>query len=188
LEEVNPQNLNHKLLLELAQAYGGEGMAEMLRRRETALDTAVAPQGASITGGIDNLDDYAACQIKRPEDLRDLFVNNFYFGCEADDPMNAWAFNRRCNPFRAQLNALFGSDIGHFDVPDMTHVVPEAHELVDDGLISEADFRDFVFANPVRFWGEANPNFFKGTAVEAEAAALLAGASQRTEQAASLSK
>jgi len=188
LEEVNPQNLNHKLLLELAQAYGGEGMAEVLRRRETALDTAVAPQGASITGGIDNLDDYAACQIKRPEDLRDLFVNNFYFGCEADDPMNAWAFNRRCNPFRAQLNALFGSDIGHFDVPDMTHVVPEAHELVDDGLISEADFRDFVFANPVRFWAEANPNFFKGTAVEAEAAALLAGASQRTEQAASLSK
>ena len=188
LEEVNPQNLNYKLLLELAQAYGGEGMAEVLRRREAALDTAVAPQGAAITGGIDNLDDYAACQIKRPEDLRDLFVNNFYFGCEADDPMNAWAFNRRGNPFRAQLNALFGSDIGHFDVPDMTHVVPEAHELVDDGLISEADFRDFVFANPVRFWGEANPNFFKGTAVEAEAAALLAGASQRTQQAASLSK
>jgi len=173
LEEVNPKNLNYKLLLELAEAYGGEGMAEVLRRREAALDTAVAPQGATITGGIDNLDDYAACQIKRPEDLRDLFMNNFYFGCEADDPMNAWAFNRRGNPFGAQLNALFGSDIGHFDVPDMTHVVPEAHELVDDGLISEDDFRDFVFANPVRFWGEANPNFFKGTAVEAEAAKLL---------------
>jgi hypothetical protein len=30
-----------------------------------------------------------------------------------------------------------------------------------------------VFANPVHFWGEANPNFFKGTAVEAEAALLL---------------
>jgi hypothetical protein len=27
------------------------------------------------------------------------------------------AFDRRVNPFGARLNALFGSDIGHFDVP-----------------------------------------------------------------------
>jgi predicted TIM-barrel fold metal-dependent hydrolase len=188
LEAVNPQNLNQKLLLELAQAYGSEEMAEVLRRRDAAFDTAVTPQSASTTGGIDNLDDYAACQIKRPEDLRDLFVNNFYFGCEADDPMNAWAFHRQGNPFGARLQALFGSDIGHFDVPNMADVVPEAHELVEDGLISEDDFRDFVFANPVRFWGEANPNFFKGTAVEAEAAALLSGSYKGDGRDAQLSK
>jgi predicted TIM-barrel fold metal-dependent hydrolase len=188
LEAVNPQNLNQKLLLELAEAYGSEGMAEVLRRRDAAFDTAVAPQSAVTTGGIDNLDDYAACQIKRPEDLRDLFTKNFYFGCEADDPMNAWAFNRQGNPFGAQLNALFGSDIGHFDVPNMADVVPEAYELVEDGLISEDDFRDFVFANPVRFWGEANPNFFKGTAVAAEAAALLSGSYKEAGRDAQLSK
>jgi hypothetical protein len=34
---------------------------------------------------------------------------------------------------------------------DMAHVVPEAYELVGDGLISEDDFRDFVCANAVRF-------------------------------------
>ena len=73
------------------------------------------------------------------------------------------------------MNVLFGSDIGHFDVPDMKDVVPEAYELVEDELITEDDFRDFMFINPVRFWGEANPNFFKGTRVEKEAAALLAG-------------
>jgi len=174
LEEVNPKNLDHKLLMELAGAYGSNGMAEILHQRDAALDTAMPPQSATITGGIDNLDDYAACRIRRPEDLRDLFADNFYFGCEADDPLNAWAFNRRGNPFGARLQALFGSDIGHFDVPDMTDVVPEAYELVEDGLMSEDDFRDFVFANPVRFWGEANPNFFRGTAVETEAAALLA--------------
>ena len=56
----------------------------------------------------------------------------------------------------------------------MAHVVPEAHELVEHGLISESDFRDFTFANPVRFWGEANPDFFKGTAVETAAAEVLA--------------
>ena len=49
-----------------------------------------------------------------------------------------------------------------------------AYELVEDELITADDFRDFMFVNPVRFWGEANPNFFKDTRVEKEAAALLA--------------
>jgi hypothetical protein len=74
----------------------------------------------------------------------------------------------------ARLNAIFSSDIGHFDVPDMTEVVPEAYELVEHELITEADFRDFMFANAVRFWGEVNPDFFKGTAVEKQAAEVLA--------------
>jgi hypothetical protein len=86
--------------------------------------------------------------------------------------MNAWAFNRRSNPFGARLQALFGSDIGHFDVQNMAGVVPEAYELVEDGLISEDDFRDFMFTNPVHFWGEANPNFSKGPC--GKSAALLA--------------
>lgn len=30
-----------------------------------------------------------------------------------------------------------------------------------------------MFANPVRFWGKANPEFFKGTVVEKEAEAIL---------------
>ena len=86
---------------------------------------------------------------------------------------NAWAFDGKFNPFGARLNALFGSDIGHFDVADMAHVLPEAYELVEEGLISEDDFRDFTFANPVRFWGEADPDFFKGTAVEGAASEVL---------------
>src|SRR4030095_10622680 len=44
-----------------------------------------------------------------------------------------------------------------------------AHEL-----ISTDDFRDFMFTNAVRFWGEVNPDFFKGTAVEKQAAETLA--------------
>ena len=36
-----------------------------------------------------------------------------------------------------------------------------------------ADFKDFMFTNPVQFYGEANPDFYKGTKVEKEAAALL---------------
>jgi hypothetical protein len=53
-------------------------------------------------------------------------------------------------------------------------VVPEAYELVEHGLLSDDDFRDFMFTNAVRFWGEVNPEFFKGTAVEKEAGRVLA--------------
>ena len=35
------------------------------------------------------------------------------------------------------------------------------------------DFRDFMFENAVRFWGEVNPAFPKGTAVEKAAAEVL---------------
>jgi hypothetical protein len=55
----------------------------------------------------------------------------------------------------------------------MTDVVPEAYELVEHELITSDDFRDFMFTNAVRFWGEVNPDFFKGTAVENAAAETL---------------
>ena len=173
LEETNPQHLNQALLRDLAQKYGDARLQAALQHSDGLFEA----EGSRATGGIADLDDYAACQITQPEDLRDLFVPNFYFGCEADDRMNAWAFNRQCNPFEARLNTLFGSDIGHFDVLNMADVLPEAYELVEDELISQDDFRDFVSTNPIRFWGEANPDFFKGTAVEKDAAAVLASVS-----------
>ena len=97
----------------------------------------------------------------------------FYFGCEADDPSNAWAFNAKGNPLGARLNAIYSSDIGHFDVPDMLGVVPEAYEMVEDGLVTADDFRDFTFGNVVRLFGSGNPRFFEGTRVAREAAAIL---------------
>jgi hypothetical protein len=57
--------------------------------------------------------------------------------------------------------------------------VPEAYELVEHGLLTGEDFRDFMFANAVRFWGEVNPDFFKGTAVEKPAAEVLAQSAPR---------
>jgi hypothetical protein len=41
------------------------------------------------TGGLEELDDFAQCKITRKEDWYDLFATPFYFGCEADDRMNA---------------------------------------------------------------------------------------------------
>jgi len=137
-------------------------MAEYLRKSGGEIDA----RSLTRPEAPEQLDDFAACGIRRAEDIRDLFASSFYFGCEADDPINAWAFNRKFNPYGARLNALFGSDIGHFDVPDMGEVLPEAHELVEEGLITQDDFRDFVFGNAARFWTNGNPDFFKGTAVE----------------------
>ncbi len=116
-------------------------------------------------------DEFAACGIERAEDIAELFVPRFFFGCEADDPMTTVAFNERVNPFGARLNAMFGSDISHWDVPVMAEVLGEAYEMVEHHLFTAADLRDFVFANPVRFYTGVNPDFFAGTRVEAAAAA-----------------
>ena len=168
LENTNPARLDQPLLLALAEKYGPPTVAEAVRRGDGLDDN------GNGTGGVEDLDDFSRCKITRKEDLRDLFVPRFYFGCEADDPINAWAFNRRANAMGARLNAIFSSDIGHMDVPDMTEVVPEAYELVEHGLLTDDDFRDFMFDNAVRFWGEVNPDFFKGTVVEKQAAEVLA--------------
>jgi predicted TIM-barrel fold metal-dependent hydrolase len=169
IESTNPSKLDLGRLQEYAQKYGSPAVAQAVGRGE-GLE---GDSNSTLTGGVEDLDDYFRCKIEKKTDLRDLFVPRFYFGCEADDPTNAWAFNRKANPMGARLNAIFSSDVGHFDVPDMTAVVPEAYELVEHGLIDDDDFRDFMFANAVRFWGEVNPDFFKGTVVEKAAAEVL---------------
>jgi predicted TIM-barrel fold metal-dependent hydrolase len=174
IERTNPSKLDSRALLAMVEKYGRDAMIAAVRRG----DGLEGDTNSTLTGGVENLDDYFRCEIERKEDIRDLFVPRFYFGCEADDPVNAWAFNRTANPLGARLNALFSSDIGHFDVPDMAEVVPEAYELVEHGLLTDDDFRDFMFANAVRFWGEVNPDFFRGTGVEKAAAAVLAGSAR----------
>ena len=83
------------------------------------------------------------------------------------------AFDAKKLPFKARLNAIFSSDMGHWDVPDMTEIAEEAYEMVENGQISEDDFRDFVFGNPARLWAGMNPNFFKNTRVEVAVAEVL---------------
>ena len=132
-----------------------------------------------LTGNIENIDDFSACQITKKEDRIDLYAKPYFFGCEADDRMNATAFGRN-NPFGSKLNAIFRSDIGHFDVIGMRHPVPEAYELVEDGHITADDFRAFTFSNAVKLWGTQNPKFFEGTRVAKEAAAVLPAAQTPT--------
>ena len=64
------------------------------------------------------------------------------------------------------MNAMFSSDISHWDVPDIHECVSEAYELVEGGHMNDEDFKDFMFANPARLHAGMNANLFKGTIVE----------------------
>ena len=117
--------------------------------------------------GDDVVDEFAESQVAGPDDIVKIFTDRYFFGCEADDPMAAMAFDRARNPRGAQLPALFASDIGHWDVPDFSRVVCEAWELVENGHLDLSDFRAFTFGNPVALWSGTNPSFFAGTIIEA---------------------
>ncbi len=160
LDDINPANLDEASLLEHAREYASADFVELMAQRIPD-DPPTRRQIAPAEG----LDDFRACGLSQASDLVRQFTTSFYFGCEADDPMNAWAFKSDHLPHNVSLNTLFGSDIGHFDVPNMAGVLPEAYELVEDGLITSEDFARFVFENPVRFLSEGNRTFFSGTAV-----------------------
>ncbi|HVA80635.1 MAG TPA: amidohydrolase family protein [Candidatus Binataceae bacterium] len=154
IRQYDPAALDRALFADLFRRYGGP----------LVLGARAGENSAAENPG--SIDEWAACGIRKAEDIRKLFVDAFYFGCEADDRMNAVAFNPALLPFGARLGAVFSSDIGHWDVPDMTKVVDEAYELVEEGVVSAQNFRDFVFTNPLRMWTALNKNFFKGTVIE----------------------
>jgi predicted TIM-barrel fold metal-dependent hydrolase len=168
LENYNVANINDATFIDLARRYGGKringragdilaGYKEFMMRGE---DPAM-------------MDEWAPSGIMSAAEICKIFTQRFYFGCEGDDSLNALAFNTKGSPFNARLYALYGSDLGHWDVPEMAEAAEEAHELVERGVISEADFRDMVFVNAAEFWTSTNPDFFKGTAVEADVRKLL---------------
>ncbi len=117
----------------------------------------------------DLYDDFAA--VPSLDELRRWFSEVYFFGVEAEDPTVTFGFDGRIG---ARLQPLMGSDIGHFDVAVMAEVLAEAHELVDRGLLTDDDFRDLTFTNPVRLHGGVNPSFFDGTVVESAARKVLA--------------
>jgi predicted TIM-barrel fold metal-dependent hydrolase len=164
-----PEKLDWPLMRKLFQEYGGEyGAAALARLGE---DRSELLWGSKEDPA--DLDEFARCGIERREDIVKLFVPSFFFGCEGDDKLTALAFDTKKNPLGTRLAALYSSDAGHFDLPDMRDAAEEAFELVEHGLITEEDFRDFVFTNPVRAKAALNPDFFRGTAVQDEVAKLI---------------
>ena len=146
---VRPSNLDRPMLKELFLRWGGQAYEEL---DELMGCLSLVPPFKSVEEMTEReyrgeIDDFAAAHVGSADELRRQLTERFYFGCEADDPTTAWAFDRRG---RHRLRPIFSSDVGHFDVTDMTEVLEEAHELVEHGLITTDDFREFVFGNAAR--------------------------------------
>ena len=172
IDAYDPANLDHALFMQLLEEHGEP-------RVLAHLDELRAMFGRTQPD-VTQRDNFKAVSMHDAREMLDLFVAPFWFGCEADDPMNAHAFDRAVNPFGAALQAVFGSDNAHWDVTDMNEVLVEAHESVDRGVITEDDFRSFVFANPVALHAGMNRAFFRGTNVEHAVDRLLGPMMTRT--------
>jgi predicted TIM-barrel fold metal-dependent hydrolase len=167
LPQFDPARLDRARFFELVERYGDERMRKLAHDPEQLVPPTLPTPGDAV------LDEWAALGIRNRKDFNGLFVDNFHFGCEADDPTAAWAFSTRNNPYGARLKAMLGSDIGHFDMPDMSEVLEEAWELVEHGLVDREDFRRFTFSNVASMHLRMNPRFFEGTRVADAAGKLL---------------
>jgi hypothetical protein len=167
--QFDPRRINLDVARELFTMYSDE------RLRQSLGGDDVSRAFGMIHGRSDNLtqyDDFAESGLETVEDILLLFRAQLFFGCEPDDPMTPIGFNKRILPGGLALNATFGSDIGHWDCPDMSNVVVEAWEAVGNGVMTEAEFADFTFRNVVTMLSQLNPNFFKGTVVESAISAV----------------
>jgi predicted TIM-barrel fold metal-dependent hydrolase len=164
---LDPAKLDIELLSRLFGEYGNEYLTAERIKTATFENWEM-----NVTRPVP-FDEFEPCGMTEVNDLKALFVDPFYFGCEADDRMTSVAFNRRLNPLGAKLKPVFGSDIGHWDVMDATTILSEAWSLVDAKLIDEGDFREFVYENPAMMHLSMNPGYFVGTALEDDAAKLL---------------
>ena len=116
LDTLDPAAIDSALLGRLRDEYGGK----LLELAAEAAKDVPANQATRAAEDPSTLDEWAACQITSVEDIRDLFVPRFFFGCEADDPMTSTAFNPKVNPFGAL--AQRGVRLGHRGLGRSRHV------------------------------------------------------------------
>jgi predicted TIM-barrel fold metal-dependent hydrolase len=169
LRTLDPERQDRALMRKLFEQHGGPLLsryAERIGRDEGSMLN--PPEDRA------RVDDFAATGAETAQAFARQFVDGFYFGCEGEDRATVMAFDRRLNHFGHQLNAIFSSDLGHWDVPEMARVMEQTCELVEDGILSPEDFRKFTFTNVARMYTSMNPDFFKGTAVESAVAREIA--------------
>jgi hypothetical protein len=159
LGSLDPRALDREMLRDLFERYAPKRFQENLGDLDAALAVLSQPDEDPATRN-----EFARSGVASAADVHAIF-DRFHFGCEADDPLVTTAFDAGGEHPAPPLRAILGSDIGHWDVPDVTQVLHEAWELVEHGRISEAQLRAFLFENPVSLFAGANPRFFEGTHV-----------------------
>jgi amidohydrolase family protein len=155
LLRYDPARLDRDELTRLIEQFGTSPMRKHIADLDAALHMLSEPDEDPAL-----LDEFAASGLQSPADVRETFARQCFFGCEADDPTWALAFASEYHGTR--LGAMFASDLGHWDVPDATQVLPEAWELVERGLVTTEQFRAFTHDHALELWG---PSLFAGTVV-----------------------
>src|SRR5438874_1818357 len=77
IKKTDPSALDVKKLLEYTQKYGRPEMVEAVRQGK-GLE---GDSNSTLDGGVEDPDDYFRCEITQKQDIKDLFVPRFYFGC-----------------------------------------------------------------------------------------------------------
>ena len=165
ISNYDPKYLNTDALADLFREFGNV----MIHGKEDTFADYLDCLKADFENS-EELDEFTACGCDTRDEIRAQF-RIFFFGCEADDKINATALQGERD---WHCNGMFSSDISHWDVPDMRECVSEAYELVEDGHLNDDDFKDFMSTNPARLHAGMNLDFFKGTRVEAEVEKLRA--------------
>ena len=172
-KNLRPSNLNLPELRKLIEQHGGPRMKDRIDDifKSIEWNKHNADPVYLSEREKEHYDDFSHLgPIKSKREIAELYSRNFYFGCEADDPTTMFAFDPR---MKVRLKAIFSSDIGHWDVHHIDEVVPEVFEALEKGHLTEQDFREFTFSNIVQLHGRMNPDFFKGSVVEAQVKAEL---------------
>lgn len=160
VRHYDPREMAVPQIRSLLERYGTATM----RAHASALDRALLP----LSTPVDPIpDEFALSGLESVDAIRAVFERSYFFGVEGDDPMNAVATAAFARRLGARINAIYGSDIGHWDVRDVREVLPEAYEIVAEGVLERDDFRRLVFEAPIRLWADNNPRFFAGTSVGA---------------------
>ena len=178
IQNYNPERLDIGLIKDLFTKYGETSQTGLIDQ----LDQFLHAVGIRDTSEYFEGDEFRESGVNSIEEIRDIFCSRYFFGCEADDPMNALATRCKTLLDGAEMNAMFASDIGHWDVTDMNSVLPEAWELVEEGLLDTEEFSAFVFGNVVEFYGRVNPGVFAGTTVEDQASVHLSTLGVKSDQ------
>ena len=155
IRQYDPTELDRAALLEHIETHGHAEVRARADELNRALHMLSEPDEDRV-----HLDEFACSGVASPAAIRGVFERQCFFGCEADDLTWALAFAPQYHG--ARLNAMFASDLGHWDVPDATTVLPGAWELVEAGLVSTDDFRRFTYDNARALWG---PELFANTVV-----------------------
>ena len=177
INNYNPSYVDGEELKHFFEAYADEEVLTRIHAEDFPYQSPFCYSRRSLLPPRqEELDEFASAEITKLTDVKDRFVPNFFFGAESFDVTVVHAFNKAVNPCGASLNAIWATDSGHFDSPDIAASLSKTWQLLERGLITQDDFSALVYENQVALYEGANAHFFDNTSVAPHRQASLSAA------------